>query len=140
MAWLLCIFAGLVLLLLHKKWKKWKKWFVVAIVTALFACSLAATPLGGWIATLISGLLGLLGGWIGVTGALLAAIAVLVFIPAVIYGFVHDKKADKWEMGGLILLPLLFIIASGPVAAHGGNLTDAVSNFGAHGLSYLVRG
>lgn len=138
MAWLLFIFSGLILLLLQKKWKKWRKWWVVAIVTALFAASLAATSLGGWLAGLLASLLGVIAGWIGVTGALLAAVAVLVFIPAVIYGFVHDHKADKWEMTGLILLPLLFIIASGPVAAHGGTLTDAVAGFGSNGLSYLV--
>ncbi|MPY81397.1 MAG: hypothetical protein GEV04_24010 [Actinophytocola sp.] len=140
MAWLLCIFSGLILLLLQKKWKKWRRWWVVAIVTALFAASLAATSLGGWLAGLLATLLGMVAGWIGVNGALLAAVAVLVFLPAVIYGFVHDHKADTWEMAGLILLPLLFTVASGPVAAHGGTLTDALSNFGAHGLSYLVGG
>lgn len=140
MAWLMTIFAALVLVLLHKKWKKWKKWWLVGIVTALFACSLAATPLGGWLAGLLASLLGWIGGWINTPGALLGAVLVLIGIPAVIYGFVHDKKADKWEMGALILLPLLFIIAAGPVAANGGTLTDAIAGFGSNGLSYLVSG
>ena len=140
MAWLLCIFSAALLYLLHKKWKAWKKWWVVGIVTALFACSFAATNLGGWAASLLGKLFALLANLIGTSGALLAAVAVLIFIPAVIYGFVKDKKADKWEMTGLIALPLLFIIASGPVAANGGTLTDALTNFGSEGLSYLVRG
>ena len=137
MAWVLLIFTTGLLVLLHKKWKKWKKWWLVGIVTALFACSFAATQLGGWAAGLLRALLNLIPGG---SGALIAAVLVLLGIPAVIYGFVHDKKADKWEMGVLIALPLLFIIASGPVAAHGGNLTDAVSRFGSSGLGYLVRG
>lgn len=138
--WLLALVSLGVLLLLHKKWKKWKKWWLVAIVTALFACSFAGTQLGGWTAGLLRALLSLPAGWIGATAALFAAIAVLILIPLVYYGFRHDKKADKWEMAGLILLPLLFIIASGPVAAHGGTLVQAVSQFGSQGLSYLVQG
>ena len=140
MAWLLFLFSALVLWLLRKKWKKWRKWYIVAIVTGLFACSLASTGLGVWLAGMISSLLSGLAGLFGASGALLAAVLVLVLIPAVIYGFWHDKKADKWEMGCLIALPLLFIIASGPVAAHGGDFTDAITSFGSHGLSYLVRG
>ncbi|GAA4672442.1 hypothetical protein [Amycolatopsis dongchuanensis] len=136
MAWLLLIFSTGLLVLLHKKWKKWKKWWVVGIVTALFASSLASTELGGWLAGLLRSLLNLL----PVSGALVAAVLVLLLVPAVVYGFVHDRKADKWEMTALILLPLLFIIASGPVAAHGGDLTDAITGFGSNGLGYLVSG
>lgn len=136
MAWLLLIFTTGLLVLLHKKWKKWKKWWVVMPATALFACAFAATPLGGWVAGMLRWLLNLL----PVSGALVAAVLILLGIPAATYGFVHDKKADKWEMSVLIALPLLFIIASGPVAAHGGNLTDAISHFGSQGLGYLVQG
>jgi hypothetical protein len=140
MTWLLWIASSLVLYLLRKRWKKWRKWWVLAIVTAVFGCSFAGTVLGGWVAGLLRGLLGLPAGWMGITAAAIAAVLVLVLIPLVIYGFVHDRKADKWEMAGLILLPLLFIIASGPVAAHGGTLVDAISKFGTSGLSYLVAG
>jgi len=140
MAWLMTIFTGGVLLLLHKKWKKWKKWWVVLVVCTLFACSLAATSLGGWLAGLLASLLGLIGGWISTPGALLGTVLMILGSAAVIYGFVHDRKADKWEQGLLIVLPLLFIISAGPVAAGGGTLTDAVSGFGSQGLAYLVGG
>jgi hypothetical protein len=132
--WMLALLSLGVLFLLHKKWKKWKKWWIVAIVTALFACSFAGTSLGGWLAGVMRSVLGVPAGWIGTTAALLATIAVLILIPTVYYGFRHDKKADKWEMAGLILLPLLFIIASGPVASHGGTLVVAISHFGSQGL------
>lgn len=138
MSWLLCLFAFGTLFLLKKKWKKWNKWWVVAIFAALGACSFANTDLGGWAAGLLRSLLGLFGGVIGVSAALLGALAVLICIPMVVYGFVHDRKANKPELIGLIVLPLLFIIASGPVAANGGRLSDAVSHFGSNGLSYLV--
>ncbi|MFI5614714.1 hypothetical protein [Amycolatopsis sp. NPDC051903] len=140
MSWLLAIFTGAVLFLLHKKWKKWNKWFTVGAITALFSCSLAATGLGGFLASLLGDLLSAIARIWGGSGALFAAVLVLIALPAVIYGFVHDKKADRWEMTGLIMLPLLFTIASGPVAAHGGTFSDAVEGFGSQGLSYLVQG
>jgi hypothetical protein len=140
LSWLLALLSLGVLFLLHKKWKKWKKWWIVAIVTALFSCSFAGTQLGGWVAGLMRSLLGLPASWMHASAALLATIMVLILIPLVYYGFRHDKKADKWEMAGLILLPLLFIIASGPVAAHGGTLVEAISRFGSQGLGYLVHG
>lgn len=140
MAWLLLIFTGGLAWLLHKKWKKWKKWYVVAVVTFLLACALASTVLGAWLAGLMRMLLSFVGGWIDVSGALIGAVLVVLGIPAVVYGFWHDRKADKWETSLLVLLPLLFIVAAGPVAAHGGDLTVAVSNFGRSGLGYLVQG
>jgi hypothetical protein len=140
LSWLLCLGSVTVLMLLHKKWKKWKKWWIVATVTTLFACSFAGTQLGSWVAGMLQRLLSALTFWTGVPSALYAGLAVLILIPLVYYGFRHDKKANKAEMAGLILLPLLFIIASGPVASHGGTLTDAITNFGNQGLTYLVRG
>jgi hypothetical protein len=139
MAWLLLLVTAGLAWLLHKKWKKWRKWYVVALVTALLACALASTNLGGWLASLLGGLLGLIGGLIGVSGSLIGAVLMLLFIPAIVYGFWHDRKADKWEVSLLILLPLLFVVASGPVAAHGGGLVTAVSHFGTSGLGYLVH-
>ncbi|MFC0431037.1 hypothetical protein [Kutzneria buriramensis] len=140
MSWLVCLFAFGMLYLLKKKWKKWRKWWVVAIFAAIGACSFANTNLGAWVAGLLRGLLGIPAGWIGVSAALLAALAVLICIPLVVYGFWHDRKADKPELIGLIMLPLLVIIASGPVAANGAGLVDAVTHFGTSGLSYLVAG
>lgn len=140
MAWLMLIFTGLLMWLLHKKWKKWNKWYIVAATTLLLSCALASTNLGGWLASLLGDLLGFLGGLISISGALIGAILVIPMILAVIYGFVHDRKADKWEISLVILLPLMFVIASGPVAAHGGDLTVAVSHFGSDGLGYLVHG
>ncbi|KAA2248684.1 hypothetical protein F0L68_39740 [Solihabitans fulvus] len=140
MSWLLCLFAFGMLFLLKKKWRKWRKWWVVATFAALGACAFANTDLGGWVAGLLRTVLGVPAGWIHTNAALLAALAVLICIPLVVYGFVHDRKADRAELVGLIVLPLLFIIASGPVADHGGRLADAFSSFGRDGLSYLVQG
>lgn len=140
MAWLLWIGSTAVLILLHKRWKKWQRWYVIGFFTALAGCSFAATALGGWAASLLGQLLGLPASLMNISAALLAAVAVLICLPLVIYGFVHDKKADKQEMAGLILLPLLVTIASGPVASTGGTFADAVTGFGTRGLSYLVGG
>ncbi|PXY16566.1 hypothetical protein [Prauserella muralis] len=139
MAWLLLIFTGVILILLHKQWPKWKKWYVVTFVTALVACSLASTSLGGWLAGLLAQLLGALFGWTGARPALVAALLVVIGILAVAYGL-RDKKANTWEMCCLFMLPLLFIISSGPIAAGGGTFADAVTNFGSQGLGYLISG
>lgn len=140
MSWLLFLAMLFMLIKLQRKWKKWAKWWVVGIVAALAAAAFASTNLGGWTAQLIGRILGFPAGWIDVTPAMLAALVVICLIPVIIYGLVHDKSADKPEIIALFLLPLLFIIASGPVAAGGGTLTEALAGFGSQGLGYLIQG
>lgn len=140
MSWLL--FAGTLYLLvkLQRKWKKWAKWWVVGLVSALASAAFSMTDLGGWTAHLIGKILSFPAGLINATAALVAGLIVLCLIPGIIYGFVHDKSADKPEIVALFLLPLMFIIASGPVADGGGTLTEAVNDFGSQGLGYLIKG
>lgn len=139
MSWLLFAAALFMLIKLQRKWKKWAKWWLVGLVAALAAAAFASTKLGGWAAQLIGKILGFPAGWADVSSAMVAALLVICLIPGIIYGFVHDKSADRPEIVALFLLPLLFIIASGPVAAGGGTLTEALAGFGSQGLGYLIQ-
>jgi hypothetical protein len=139
MSGLVCIFAFGMLFLINRR-KKAKKWWLVAAFAVLGGCALANTILGTWVAQGIGWLCAIPAGWFATGASLVAAVFMLLLIFAVCYDIGIDHKADKVALAGLIVLPLLFIVASGPVAGGGNRLAYAFTNFGAHGLGYLVMG
>lgn len=117
-------------LMLHKKWNKWNKWWVVAPLVVIGSGAFANTGLGAWVAGLLGGLLGLPASWMNASASLLATAGVIILLPMVVYGYIHDHQADKKEMLGTVALPLLFIVAAGPLAAQGAGFFDSAAAIG----------
>lgn len=117
-----------------------KLWFVAPALLLMATCSLANTGLGAWIAhTIIGGLLGLLGGAFGISTSLLAGgIALIMLAGAVID--LWDKKPDGFAKTAIIALPLLVILAAGPVASTAGGLFDSIAGVGHNGIAALIGG
>lgn len=139
MSYIIAATAFGLLLVLRKRNKT--PWWVRAALAAIGGAGLADSGLGGWLAARISDI----AGWVaGVTGApsaaLVAGVAALILSVIVVYDIAVDKKADKPAMAGLVLLPLLFIAAAGPLAGAGAGLTEAITNLGTSGLTALVGG
>lgn len=117
-------------LMLNKKWSKWNKWWIVAPLIVIGSGAFANTSAGAWVAGLLGDLIGFPASWIDASASLLATAAVIILIPTVVYGYVHDHKADKKEMVGTFALPLLFIVAAGPLAVQGATFFDSVAAIG----------
>jgi hypothetical protein len=141
-AFLLFLFVIGMWVILRRR-KKLKKWYVVAPLVALGACAFASTRPGAWAANLIANILTIPASWARspvVNASSVAAVLGLILIAGVGYDLFRDHKADKFVLVGLAVLPLIFIIASGPIAGGGRTFTEAISNFGSTGFGYLVTG
>lgn len=115
-------------------------WWVRAGLAAIGGASLANTGAGAWLAARISDLAGGLASVTGGSAALFAGVAALIMTVIVVYDIAVDKRADKPAMTGLVLLPLLFLAAAGPLAGVGTGITDAIANLGSSGLTTLIGG
>lgn len=140
MWYLICIAAFGLLWAVNKR-NKLQKWWLVAGLCFIGSAAFANTSIGGWIATNVLGwVLSIPAGWFNVGAAVLATILLLILAVIICYDIGHDKKTDKAALGGLFALPLMAIIAVGPLAGGATTLFDAVANFGSTGVSTLVSG
>lgn len=130
MSYFVAIVCFALALLLNKKWGKWNKWWLVAPLVIIGSGAFANTEAGAWVAGLLGDLIGFPASWMGASASLLATAAVIILIPMVVYGYIHDHRADKTEMAGTVLLPLLFIVAAGPLAVQGATLFDSAAAIG----------
>ena len=133
--------GGLYALLGRKLTGKWadKAWFLRPLMLLTCAAALANTIIGVWAARLFGAVFGLVGGWFGVSAALLAGVAGLLLLVGTALDL-KDKKADGIAKTGLVLLPILAMVASGPLAAQGLGLFDQVAQAGATALGSMIGG
>lgn len=134
MAWVTLLFTVALWFVLKKKTKALKKWYVKSILFAIFSVSLAQTIVGGW---LVAGLRRLIKLTTLPVGALAGALVLLALI-VLIADIWKDKKADKLAQASILLLPILFVVAAGPIAPTGRNLTASFANISANGLAFLT--
>ncbi|MEV3927034.1 hypothetical protein [Actinomadura coerulea] len=116
-----------------------KVWFLRPAMLLICAASLANTVLGVWSAKVTGGLLGWVGGWFGASAALLAGVVGLLLLVGTALDL-KDKRPDGIAKTGLITLPILVMVASGPLAAQGAGLFDSIAQAGANGLSTMIGG
>jgi hypothetical protein len=134
MAWVTLLFIVALWFILKKKTKALKKWYVVSILFAIFSVSLAQTIVGGWLVAGLRWLIGLTRLPIGALAGALVLLALIVLVADIW----KDKKADKLAQVAILLLPILFVVAAGPIAPTGRNLTDSFANISANGLAFLT--
>jgi hypothetical protein len=139
-AWALLIVSAGLLLILRKRSKPKFLWVVKVALALIAGASFAAVSLGGWVADRIRTVAGWIGnlGDLNMTSGQVAAVAVLLLVIATVLDVVVDRKADKVAIAAMVLLPLLFIVASGPVADGGSQLMAAIREAGAAGLGPMI--
>lgn len=116
-----------------------KAWFLRPAMLLICAASLANTVLGVWGAKAAGGLLGWIGGWFDVSAALLAgAVGLLLLVGTVLD--LKDKRPDGIAKTGLVLLPILAMVAAGPLAVQGSGLFDSIAQASRSGLSTMIGG
>lgn len=139
MSYFVAIVSFALAMLLMKKWDKWRKWWLIAPLIIIGSGAFANTSLGAWLADALGGILAMPASLIdGMSASLIATALVMILAPLVVYGYVHDKKADTPEMVGTIALPLLFLVATGPLAAQGAGLFDSAAALGTNMFGGLV--
>lgn len=127
--------------ILGRKLGAWatKVWFLRPVLLLVFSASLANTIVGVWAARLAGGVLGWIGGLFGASAALMAGVVGLLLLVGTALDL-KDKRPDGMARTGLIALPVLAMIASGPLASTGNGLFDQVAQAGATALSTMIGG
>lgn len=108
---------------------KYIHWVLVPGLALIGGSCFAATGPGAWIAQKLGSAVGPL---------LIGAISLILMF--VIYLDLRDKKADKTARFGLMILPILFIAGTGPLADLGQTATSGVAEFGAASIGRLIGG
>lgn len=112
--------------------------FVPFALLAIGTMTLADTIVGVWASTyLIEPVLGFLGGFVGISAALVAGVAFVLVTIAAVFDLI-DLKPEGIAKTAVMVLPFLALVAVGPVADAGAGLFDAVSSTGAGALTNLV--
>lgn len=141
MEFAVAIAAGGLYIILGRKLGAWaaKVWFVRPAMLLICSASLASTIVGVWAARLAGGVLGWIGGLLGASAALLAGVIGLLLLVGTALDL-KDKRPDGIAKTGLIALPVLAMIASGPLASIGTGLFGQIAGAGATALTTMIGG
>jgi hypothetical protein len=113
-------------------------WWLKAALAVIGGSALAETWLGNQIADLLLGAAGWVGGMFGWSPTQSVGVLILLWSAAVVLDIAADRRADSIAMMGLILLPILFTVGSGPIAEGGSQLTAAVQQLGQNLFGPLI--
>ncbi|MEV4643651.1 MULTISPECIES: hypothetical protein [Saccharopolyspora] len=111
-------------------------WWVRAALAFIGGSCLANTGVGIWLADRLREISNSL---VDQGPVLVGGIALVVAV-IVVYDIAVDRKADTPAKVGLILLPVLFLAAVGPLAGAGVGLSDAIADMGTNSLGKLIGG
>lgn len=141
MTYVVVIVAGVLYWILGKKLGAWqdKAWFVRPAMLVISSASFANTGLGIWCAHVLRGTFGWAGGLLDASSGLVAGGIGLILLVGTALDL-RDHRPDGMAKTGLIMLPLLVLVASGPLASSGAGLFDSISQAGTHGLSSMIGG
>jgi hypothetical protein len=137
------IISALVLLitwmLIRKRKAKWIPWFLAPIVLFLASTAFALSDFGRWVARVPFGwLTGIPAAFGGPSAAVTATCVLALLLLATLLDLLADKKADKWAKTGIMLIPLLALIAVGPLSQSMNNVTTNVGRVGTQGIDALT--
>lgn len=141
MEFAVAIAAGGLYIILGRKLGAWaaRVWFLRPVLLLICSASLASTIVGVWAARLAGGVLGWIGGLVGASAALLAGVVGLLLLVGTALDL-KDRRPDGIAKSGLIALPVLAMIASGPLASIGTGLFDQIAGAGATALTTMIGG
>lgn len=110
-------------------------WVIPPVLLFLTATTFAVTPAGHWVMGKLAGLLS----GMGLSPAGSAALTIVLLLVGTFLDL-RDKRADGVAKTGLVLIPLLAVIASGPIADAVNGVTTGVSNVGHTTISTVTGG
>lgn len=114
-------------------------WWIPPALLLVGSSSLSNTFVGIWSAKILGGLLGFFGGWFHVSSALIAGVSGLLLFAATLWDLAVDRKPDGIAKTGLMMLPILALIAAGPAAADGRGLFDTIDHAATSQMHSLIR-
>lgn len=114
---------------------------VLFLLAAITGAALAEIILGEWLAGALRGIASLVGGWLaGMPASILLAIVGFAMAAAIVV-WVLDGTVDKKEIVFLIIIPSLFVAASGVgITGEGSQLAAAFFGIGASLFSGVIGG
>lgn len=129
------LFAAAFFFVLYKTTKGRSKmpWIIPVILLFLATTSLAVSPPAIWGMGKFADLLGSF----GLSAAGTAALTIVVLLVVLVLDL-RDKKPDGAAKFALIMIPLLAIIASGPVGDAVRNVNDGVARMGGNVISTVT--
>ncbi len=136
MLWL----AGALFLFLRwiaKKFRsKWIWWLPFSLLLlAVFALAFAPIPftdlsVAGLVAWLVGWAFNLVGSAFGVSGSVIAGVALFVVLAAGLVDLFKDRKADGWATTMVYSAPVLALLAAGPIAPQILEFVQTISGVG----------
>lgn len=115
--------------------------FVPFALLAIGVTTLANTIIVTWpVANVVAPIFGWVGGWFGVSGATVAGVVFVLLAIAALLDILNDFDPEGIAMTAVIVLPVLALVAVGPLAAAGSGLFDSISEAGSQALTNLVSG
>lgn len=139
-SWGIAIACFVLLAVLWNRSKPKILWIIKPMLAAMGAASFANTGFGGTVAGWMLGALGWVGSWFGISGPVVAGILVVALALVVVLDILFDRVANGPAIGSLFVLPLLFLVAAGPIAASGQTISDNVARAGTSSVGRLVGG
>ena len=116
-----------------------KLWFLRPAMLLICSASLANTIVGVWAARLAGGGLGWAGELLGMSAATAAGVVGLLLLVGTALDL-KDHRPDGIAKTGLIVLPVLVMVATGPLAASGSGLFDSLAAGASTALASLIGG
>lgn len=120
----------------HGKVKK-VLWWVPYALLVLGVCALMLAPIpftdvsiAQGLAYVASWLFGLLGSAIGAPAAAIGGVALFILIVAALVDLIKDQKPDGIAKTAVFLLPVLALVAAGPIAANILDFTHSIGQVG----------
>lgn len=110
-------------------------WWVNAGLALIGGVGLVGTFVGDWVTSALGATAPVVNLSTAVLSGLLMLMALIVAVCTLL-----DKQADKMTILALAMLPVLFTVASGPLADAGSQMTSTVREAGGGGLSSLIGG
>lgn len=144
--------AGLFFLALRKLAQKFVSgkagrwtWFLPFLCLVLAVTALAYAPLPfGWgsigelLAAVVGTAFGWIGTWIGTSSAVIAGALLVLVIVFGLVDLLKDKKPDGFAKLMVFAVPVLVLIASGPVVGGVSGVVDNLSTFGPDMVAHLT--
>lgn len=140
MGWIVFVLsAGLILVLRRYSKPSWL-WIPIALLAAFAGAAFARTWGGDWLASALAWAFRFVGGWFGIGAGVIAGILAVLMVVVAVFDIGADRKADSPALACLFLLPILVLIATGPVASTVGSVYDHVYQGGVSSVGRLAGG
>jgi len=140
MGWVVFVLSAGLLMVLRRYSKPSWLWIPIAVLAMFAGAAFARTWGGDWLSTAMRWVFTFVGGWFGIGAGIIAGVIAVLMVVAAGFDIFADRKADTVALVCLFLLPILVLIASGPVAATVDRVYDNVYQGGVSSVGRLAGG